>query len=573
MRRHFIAVLATAALVLGGLGALPAQAATDTTAKVTVTVTTPGGGAIENANVTIESIDPSVWDSFYGTTDASGTVVSDEMGAGTYDVKVSYRLMSDTYEATKHITVKAGTDSKVAVELTGIQALSGKVTAGGKAITKGLVVLTAGAHYYNTANITNGTYSMVVKPGISYSVAVTPLWDDTESLYLRTYAGNTVREIDAKNVTASASTPTKLDIAAYSRLGRISGVVYDSKGKRASGAYVSVSGSNRTGWGSARTRSDGTYTVLGLPAGNYQVFASTESTDGYFLASASKATKVVAGRTAKVSLKIPKTVRHKGAISLKVKASKTVWKRPGGVCAIATSAKTRFWAGSSCTTTSKKPITITGLPAGTYNVALGGTNTSYKVVVKKNRTTKKTVTRPTGTTVSGTVRGSNGKVLKKASVSIYDANGTSLGSTQTSSKGRYSIPGAIKGTYTLRVYPTEIARGTFDKKTFTVKKGKKATVNVKLLKGATITGKIVNSKGKGIAGMNVYASGSGVGTSYGYTVTNSKGEYKLTGLLKGTYKVAARDPYMGGYYNTKSTTVKVSTGKAKRAKTLAARAG
>lgn len=572
MRRHFIAVLATAALVLGGLGAVPAQAATGTTAKVTVKVTTRGGGALEDASVNIVSADLDSWDYYYGDTDASGTVTSDELSAGTYDVKVSYWASSDRLEATKRITVKAGTDSKLTIELAGIQLVSGKVTAGGKALATGSVTLRSAAGDYYSAEITNGTYSKVVKPGTTYTVQVAPPWDDAEGHYLRTYAGNTVREIDAKKVTVSASAPTRLDIAAYARLGRISGVIYDSKGKRAARAYVSVSATNRSGWGYATTRSDGSFTIVGLPAGNYEVYANDRSTVGSFFGTVSKTTKVAVGKTAKVSLKLPKVVRHKGAIVLKVKASKTVWKRPGGVCATAFSAKAGSWA-SSCTTSSAKPITIKGLAAGTYTVALGGTNTSYKIVVKKNRTTTKTVTRPTGTTVSGTVRASNGKVLKNVAVSVFDASGSVLGSAQTTSQGRFSIPGAIKGVYTVDVYAGDATKDALDSKKFTVTKGRNATVNVKFLKGATITGRIVDSTGKGIAGMNVSAIGSRLGLSYSSAVTNSKGEYRVTGLLKGTYKVTARDPYMGGYYNTKTTTVKVSTGKAKRATTLAARAG
>jgi protocatechuate 3,4-dioxygenase beta subunit len=104
--------------------------------------------------------------------------------------------------------------------------------------------------------------------------------------------------------------------------------------------------------------------------------------------------------------------------------------------------------------------------------------------------------------------------------------------------------------------PDTTKNGVPTSKTLT-SKGKKLTVNLKLIKPATIKGKVVNSKGKGVEGVRVDAYGAG----YGSATTNAKGEYKITGLAADTYAVTTQDPYYGGYFNGKSSKKKVATGK------------
>lgn len=561
MRRITTAAVAAVALVLGGLGVLPAQAATSTQGTVTVKVTAPGGAPIDGVSIAISPAEG--WDYDYGTTSAAGTYKSGNLTPGTYSIKAELYWPTGVAPVTKSVTISAGWDSSITIALSGIQSLSGKVTQNGKALAKGDVTITSAAGDYYSAPVNNGTYSALVLPGKTYDVYVRAPWPATS--YLTTYAGSTVREIDAKKIAVSATAGARADIALYTKLGKITGVVRDSKGKPVAGASVSVNATNRTAYGSATSAANGTYTIQGLPAGRYEVGAYKGSSTSYNAAKA-KSYTVRAGATTKTSVSIKGA--PKGAITLKVKASKTVWKRAGGVCATATTTK-GGWGGQACATSKTKKLTIKGLAGGTYKVTLDGTNQSYKVVVKSSKTTTKTVTRPTGTSISGTARSSSNKILAGAHVQIVDGNGTSLGSTMTSSKGRYTVPGAVKGTYRVHVSPAKPTSGAPTAKKLTVKKGKKATANVRLTKGAVISGKITTTSGKGIAGMYVDVFGAG----WGSAVTNSKGEYKVYGLVKGTYKVSAIDPNVGGYYNTKATTVKVSTGKAKKAKTLKATAG
>ena len=564
MKRLTLAAVTAAALALSGLGIAPATAVTASTGTVSVTVTGPGGVRLPAVDVNIESIGDA-WGYSSGETAANGTYASGELEPGDYAVTARLSSWPITATATKNVKVTANANVAAVVNLTGFGILKGAATAKGAKIAKGSVLVEGTESYYG--DVVDGAYMMYVKPG-TYKVSVAPPWDVARPTFLRTYGGNTVRTVDAKKYVVANNAAATVNIATYTKVGSLTGKVVDAKGKAVAGASVSVNATNRQGWGYATTAKDGTYTVGGLPGGRYTVQAYKGGT----LSStySTKTFAVKAGATASAG----KTVVRKNAagtskITLKIKASKTVWKR-GSVCATALTSK-GLWAGGACATSKTKKLTIPGLAQGTYKVTLDGTNTSQKISVKKGKTTTKTVTRANGTTISGTVKTASGKVLKKGYVSIYDANGTHLGNVQTTSKGRYTVPGAVSGKYTVTATSSKVSEGVSVSKTITVKKGKKATASLKLVKTAKITGKVTNSKGVGIAGVTVM----GVSTAGDYTsaTTNSKGQYTLTGLHKGTVSVSTHDPYDGGYLNGKVVKVKVATGKSKKASTVKLAAG
>ncbi|MGP7961537.1 carboxypeptidase regulatory-like domain-containing protein [Sanguibacter sp. A247] len=560
MKRLTLAAVSAVALALTGFGIAPANAATATTGHVTVKVTAVGGGLIENAWIELEGDTAGA----YGSTNASGTYTTDELAPGTYDLttRLSYPV---TAEATQKVVVTANKDTAVVVALAGVQVLTGKVTANSKNISNAWVIATSSTNSYS-AKTTNGSYSLVAPAG-QYTVEVNEDWSAPTARFLTTFAGNTVREVDAKTVRIAPSSTATLNIAAYAKIGSIKGAVVDAKGKPVAGASVSAYGSNRTGWAFATTDAKGSYTLTGLPAGRYSVHARKGSLESEYMSP--RIYTVKTGRTTAAKIVARKPAVHKGAIVLKVKASKSVWKR-GNVCATAVTSKGAY-AGEACATSKAKKLRLTNLPKGTYKVTLNGTNTSVKIVVKKNKTTTKTVSRSTGTTIAGTARTAAGKALKKGYVAVFDANGTWLGNTRTSSKGKFSVPGATSGSYTVIVSGAKASDGAQVSKKVTVKKGKKAVTKVRLVKAAKITGKVTNSKGVGIAGVNVAISGSD-GT-WLQVQTNATGAYSAPGLVKGTYIVSAADPYQGGYYNSKTVKIKVATGKSKKSSTLTMAAG
>lgn len=560
MKRLTLAAVSAVALALTGFGVVPAQAATSTTGKVTVKTVAPGGGIVPDVYVSLNGDD----DWAFGSTGSSGTYTTGELSPGTYSLTANV-YSAVTSEVTRQVVVTANKDTTVTVTMTGVQVITGKVTANGKNVASGNVSATSSTNSYY-GEVKNGAYSLVVPAG-RYTVEVNDSWASPTTTFLTTYSGSTVREVDARTISVASSSTATVNIAAYATIGSIKGTVVDAKGKPVSGASVAANGVNRTGWAYSTTDAKGSYTLTGLPAGRYSVYAYKGALQSDYMSS--KTSTVKTGKTTAAKVVVRKPAAHKGSIVLKVKASKSVWKR-GNVCATAFTSK-GYYAGEACATSKKKTLTITGLPKGTYKVALNGTNASTKIVVKKNKKTTKTVTRAAGTTIGGTARTSSGKVLKKGQVDVFDANGTWLGRAKTSSKGKFSVPGAISGSYTVTVTSAKASDGAQVSKKVTVKKGKKATTSVRLVKPAKITGKVTNAKGVGIAGVNVTVIGSTGG--WHQAVTNSKGQYSVSGLVKGTYSVSAIDPYAGGHFNSKTVKVKVATGKSKKAATLTMAAG
>lgn len=572
MRRHIIAVLATASLVLGGLGALPAHASTATTGSVTIKVVLEGGSPLAGANVSLEGIDLAPDDEgspqygyASGETGADGTYTTDELVPGTYELTTYLRGTGSAGAQTSTITVRAGVDSSETVTFAGFQRITGKVTINGKPLARGTVGIEGGTEFVVPAQVVDGSYSVYLKSGRTYLLQVEG--DRSEArTYLATYAGSTVRTDDARRVSVTSGANVTVDIAVYAKVGSVTGIVRDQRGRPVPRAYVTALATNRAGAGSVTSDSKGRYTIHGLPQGKYTLSAHKDfwRVD---LFPQSRTYTVAAGRTTTTSATLVDKALDKGAISLKIKASASVWKRSQPVCAYASTRKA-ISAGAACASKASKKLTITGLAAGTYTVQLGGTNQSFKVVVKKNRTTTRTVARATGTAISGVVRSPSGKTLAKAYVSVWDANGHMLGSATTSSKGRYTVPGATSGKYTLSVRPADPASGVFAGRALTVRKGHKVTANVRLVKGATVKGTVKNSAGKGIAGLNVYANGT---AGFGNAVTDAAGRYTISGLGAGKVSVTAYDPYAGGYYNTRTVTVTVKAGRTKVATTLVAR--
>lgn len=546
------------ALALAGVGMTPAQAKTADTGTVKITVKA-GDQVLASADVSLSATDVD-WENAYakglktgasGETDNKGVFPSPELAPGTYEARVSY-WAGAFVSTTQSVTVTANKDDAKTITLEGIQAIKGKVTANGKPVASGSVSLSGTQSAWG--EIENGSYLFWVTPG-TYTVEVSPEWGKART-WLTTYSGNTVRFPDAKKIKVSKSKSVTVDIKAYDKIGKITGTVTDAKGKPAKGVNVYANALNRAGNASAVTDSKGKYTLAGLPADKYSVNAYVDA--GYQWVSMTTTVKTKA--TAKVNLKLPKVTKHKGKIVVTLKAPKALVKA-GQACAVAFNSK-GLWSGSDCLRSDgkSKTLTIEGLAAGKYKVALTGANTSKTVTVKKNKTTKVKMTRVAGTTLSGKVSKPSGNALASAYVTVTDENGTSLYSQPTDAKGKYKISGVVKGKYTVSARASNSKDGVAVTKKLTLK-GKKATANLKLIKPSTITGTVVNSKGKAVEGIDV-------SVGWGWGETGAKGTYKIEGLAAGTYTAEARDPYYGGYFDGKSSKKKVGTGKTVKFSTI-----
>lgn len=383
----------------------------------------------------------------------------------------------------------------------------------------------------------------------------------------------------AKTISLTASAAQTAHIRAQGA-GTITGKVLNAQGKASANLMVTAIATNRFGLASALTDENGCYTLSGLPAGTYQVTATSfiEGDDdgpGIDRGVASKSVKVATGRNS-----VARTIRLHAPLT----GTSTITGKVTG--------DTSVYRGNNALTLVSKPFTMFGnigpkgtvkvghLPAGTYKVFLNGTNSYRTVKVAKGKSKSfGTMKRAKGTTISGTVKTTSHKAAKKVRVFIRDAAGTLLGSDKTNSKGRFSIPGATSGKYTITLI-TNGRRGLAPTpKTVKVSKGKKRTVNLTLRHSATIKGKVVDSYGKPVVGISVNAlpvpsvSDDSVKWSDG---TNSKGEYSITKVPAGTYKVMTIDWRLGGYYHAyykgstlkKSKTLKATAGKTLRLATI-----
>jgi hypothetical protein len=227
----------------------------------------------------------------------------------------------------------------------------------------------------STTTDSSGSYTIGQLPPGSYTVQFDPS------------CGGTVATLDLFQTTASpvavSAGNSSTANAALAADGAISGVVTDAAHPGGlAGVCVNVSSAdNGTGSGSAVTQSDGTYTVVGLPADTYTV-TFDPTCDGLDhsvdVPQTASATTVTAGAYATASAELS----GGGTISGKV----TDKKHPhglAGVCVTAASSSGGSGSGTA-TTASGGAYRIGGLPTGSYLVIFdptcGGRKTAADII-------------------------------------------------------------------------------------------------------------------------------------------------------------------------------------------------
>jgi len=542
------------AVMLTGAGASPASAKTPTTGKVGLTFTTPGGAGVPKVKVTIAAksvVNPGgAAEGHVDYSNINGRVVTPELAPGTYSVTAQ---LKEPVAITKTVemTVTADVNSQLVVALPGIQAIMGTVTAGGVPVSA-RVNATDGKSVYGMGTILGGQYKLIVKPGVAYTVVARP-YRGASVPWVSTYAGDTVRKPDAKKITPATSAPTTLDIRAFDEVGMIRGQVFNAGGQLVKNSTVSVCATDRYGCARASVNDEGGFAVRGLPAGTYTLHASTRTAYG----SVERIT-VAAGASTRKSVTVRTPSQQKpadpGRILLALSAPSAVVEADQACVTLFDPRGTAAeWA---CLEPGQTKIAFTGLAAGTYRLALDGANSSRSVIVRKDAIASLSMTRSSGTTLTGRITTSSGAPAKEAAVYVSDGNDTSLGVVTTSSTGTYRIPFATSGSYRIAVYPTSGSDVPLAK---TVRlSGARPVVNAALAGPATVTGKVVNSAGKPVAGLRVAVS---TDLDYHTTTTDAQGKYTVRGVAAGAARVETYDLYMGGYRNTRSPQITTVNGR------------
>ncbi|HST47740.1 carboxypeptidase regulatory-like domain-containing protein [Jatrophihabitans sp.] len=365
--------------------------------------------------------------------------------------------------------------------------------------------------------------------------------------------------------------------------GAISGRVTDSANRAISDVSVSVYDLDDPSQYSsgAVTRSDGSYTVTGLPAGSYQVCFSSQgatgaSTTGYLDECYDDQPPYNSGTPVPVTLGhtssgIDAALATGGAITGHITDTSGVL-----LPAISASAFSADY-GSYGFSDSTGAYALTGLPTGNYTLCFDGSYTvsdaapygytnscagdhwlNVDVEAGQATTVNGTVEKAGG--VGGTVTGDSGPV-PGVWVSVFDSSGNQLNSTNTDESGRYLFNGVAPGDVTVCFDPTYTAGGY--RRTcygaqadgtgspIAVTAGQLSTADVQLSKGASITGTITDASGAPISGVLVSAYSWNTWEGY-FSQTDESGNYTLSGLAADDYRVCfdpsyAQGPAAGGY--------------------------
>ncbi len=305
------------------------------------------------------------------------------------------------------------------------------------------------------------------------------------------------------------------DLQVLQSSGTIAGNVVDAWGTGIAGATVSTT----PGGYSATTGTYGTYTVLQVGEGQYDV---TASATGYTDSTQTNIT-VTSGQTTTLNFVL---ASGKGKISGYVSDT--------GGQAISGATVTTNSGGYSTTSGDGGYYVITNVSPGTYSV------TAEKTDYQSHTETGVTVTADATTTVNFNLH----SMLGTISGHVRDTSGNPIGSASVyTSTGGYSTTSSSDGSYTL----TQVSPGTYSVAATKSGYNPQTHTGVQVVgqqttsldfslspQPGTITGYVYDQSGSPIAGATVSTN------TGGYTTTTaSSGSYTLSGVAAGSYNVTA----------------------------------
>ncbi|MFA4837134.1 MAG: carboxypeptidase-like regulatory domain-containing protein, partial [Dehalococcoidia bacterium] len=391
--------------------------------------------------------------------------------------------------------------------------------------------------------------------------------------YIREYYNGVWNSNEATQVSVTVEQNTigidfRLDLG-----GTISGYVYQADSVTPiSGVFVSAYDPNGGYDGYTWTASDGSYTIRGLPTGNYRVEAYA---DGYIREYYQKTSSYQ--QATPVSVTAPSnTPNINFTLDLGGSISGHVYQSDGvtpiaGAWINANLIDGNYGMGAN--TASNGSYTIRGLVSGNYRVEANATDyirEYYQETYRYDQSTPVSVTAPNNTpninfsldlggTISGHVYQSDG-VTPIAGASVYcytEDSGGYKGGTSTAPDGSYNIRGLPSGNYRVEANATGYIReyyqetSSYDQATpvAVTMPNNTPNINFTLDLGGTISGHVYRSDGvTPIAG--AWINANLIDGNYGMGATTaSDGSYTIRGLPSGSYRVEANaTDYIREYY-------------------------
>jgi len=329
----------------------------------------------------------------------------------------------------------------------------------------------------------------------------------------------------------SGQTTSGVDLVGVN--GKISGKVTESDGTTPiEGAFVTAKNSNGIIKGRDITDSLGNYELIGLATGSYTVkswhdegpiaeVSSVSVTDGQN----TNRDLAAAGGSISGTVKNSSQTAIEGAILTAKKGSSTY----------------------NTTSDSSGNYKIEALPAGTYDVAVNPNVNDYVAdkiddvtVVANEETQNQDFTLGPSGKITGTIKNSSQEAIEGALVLAVDPSNTDEAyiPTTTDTNGNYTVNYLRTGTYTIFIsadgYVSDSETGVSVTAGQTTS-GKNFTLGTS---GGTISGTVYESDGQTPI-ENAAVQCASEGKSWRNTITNSNGQYSLTLLQAGTYKVIA----------------------------------
>jgi hypothetical protein len=224
---------------------------------------------------------------------------------------------------------------------------------------------------------------------------------------------------------------------------------------------------------------------------------------------------------------------------------------------------------------------MTGLPAGGYRIESNGGATGYVNQWYNNKDSIHTANAVTvtadattsginavlvlGGTVSGRVTNSSGSGIAGIGVHAFDSSGNYVRSGDSQPDGNYTIVGLPAGNCKILFDGSDSGYAIQwynNKTTIDAANGVPVTagavtsgINAVLAQGGTITGRVTNSSGTGLANVWVDAYDA-AGIFVNGRNTQSDGNYTIKGLPAGSYKIqfyGGSAGYLTEWYNNKAT--------------------
>ncbi len=510
-------------------------------------------------------------------------------GLPTDTVSVTYPappLSGYVSKTVSSLSVTAGqtTTSDVSLALGGV--ISGTVTSASTGLPLSNVEIgafsTQGFSAYAVTD-SSGNYTIIGLPSGSYTVGFAPPYGS--AYILQWYDGQSSNSTATSIAVSAGNTYPHID-AAMQLGGSITGTLTSAAtGLPVSGAWVYLyQPATGQGVASATSGTDGTYTLVGLATGSYDVEfgASGYQTQWYqnqTSYSSANPVSVTAGQT---------TAHIDGQLLLPATISGTVTDASSGsgVSLVHVTVFSGSIAVGSATTGPDGTYTVTGLAAGTYTVEFAGYSSSGYAAQWWNDVASQAAATPItlalGQTVAavnaslqalGSITGtitdsSTGQPIAGVCVTVSPASdiGNAISTACSDATGAYHAIGIPTGTYLVAFADPA---GNYSEQWFDAKADALSADPVEVITGSTtsnvdaamspagkISGVVTDSSGQPIQGVCVYAYEATTFNEANGNCTDSTGTYVIGGLTPGSYDVEFApygSPYIGQWYDNSAT--------------------